>query len=414
VNDPPAITLAPTGTPLWRTTYGNFAPRIGLAYKLSPNGDLVLRAGWGIFYDLGVGTSANVATTFPNSAFLSTPSVTLPVANVSPYLPTISLAPPYSGSLIYAFSPNLALPRSYQWNVALEKSFSGRQIVSATYVGQVGRDLLRQEGLTSPNSNFVPGNFFFVTQNDASSNYNALQLQYRNQLKSRLQLLVNYTWSHSLDDQSDDTDVAISDTVISNRNDWGSSSFDVRQSFSAALTYNVPGSDRSEALRILTKGWSLDTVVVARTGFPFNASVVTAGRIGATYPRPDVVPGQPFWLSEPGLPGGKILNSAAFSIPATVTQGNEGRNDIPGFGLTQVDFSFGRKFSITERLNLQFRADAFNLLNHPNFANPYAYVGIGPYFLQSQSTLNNGLGGLNPLFQEGGPRSLQLSLRLSF
>jgi hypothetical protein len=414
VNNPPAIALAPPGTPLWSTTYGNFAPRIGLAYKLTPKGDLVFRAGWGIFYDLGVGTSANVATTFPNSAFLSTPSVTLPVANVSRYLPPISLKPPYSGSLIYAFSPNLTLPRSYQWNVALEKSFSGRQVVSATYVGQAGRDLLRQEGLTSPNSSFVPGNFFFVTQNDASSNYNALQLQYRNQLDSRLQLLVNYTWSHSLDDQSDDTDVAISDTVLSNRNDWASSSFDVRQSFSAALTYNVPSLDQSGPLRLLTKDWSLDTVVVARTGFPFNASVVTAGRIGATYPRPDVVPGQPFWISEPSIPGGKILNSAAFSIPSTVRQGDEGRNDIPGFGLTQIDFSIGRRFPLTERLNLQFRADAFNLFNHPDFANPFAYVGIGPYFLQSQSTLNNGLGGLNSLFQQGGPRSLQLSLRLSF
>jgi hypothetical protein len=204
--------------------------------------------------------------------------------------------------LIYAFSPNLTLPRSYQWNVALEKSFSGRQVVSATYVGQAGRDLLRQEGLTSPNSSFVPGNFFFVTQNDASSNYNALQLQYRNQLESRLQLLVNYTWSHSLDDQSDDTDVAISDTVLSNRNDWASSSFDVRQSFSAALTYNVPSLGQSEPLRLLTKDWSLDTVVVARSGFPFNASVVTAGRIGASYPRPDVVPGQPFWISDSSIP----------------------------------------------------------------------------------------------------------------
>jgi hypothetical protein len=82
--------------------------------------------------------------------------------------------------------------------------------------------------------------------------------------------------------------------------------------------------------------------------------------------------------------------------------------------LTQVDLSIGRRFSISERLNLQFRADAFNLFNHPNFANPFAYIGFGPAFLQSSFTLNNGLRGLNPLFQEGGPRSLQLSLRLAF
>ena len=276
-----------------------------------------------------------------------------------------------------------------------------------------GRDLLRQEGLTSPNASFVPGNFFFVTQNDASSNYNALQLQYRNQLESRLQLLVNYTWSHSLDDQSDDTDVAISDTVLSNRNDWASSSFDVRQSFSAALTYNIPSLGQSEPLRLLTKDWSLDTVVVARSGFPFNASVVTAGRIGASYPRPDIVPGQPFWISDSSIPGGKILYSAAFSIPSTVRQGNEGRNDIPGFGLTQIDLSIARKFPLTERLNLQFRADAFTSSTIPTSQIPMPML-VSDRTSCSRSTLNNGLGGLNSLFQQGGPRSLQVSLRLSF
>jgi hypothetical protein len=110
------------------------------------------------------------------------------------------------------------------------------------------------------------------------------------------------------------------------------------------------------------------------------------------------------------------LNPAAFDSTTPVAenrQGNLGRNALPGFGLTQVDLSLGRKFAITERLNLQFRADAFNLVNHPNFMNPLA----GPLYqpgLLSQSTLNNGLGGLNPLFQQGGPRSLQLSLRLAF
>ena len=112
-----------------------------------------------------------------------------------------------------------------------------------------------------------------------------------------------------------------------------------------------------------------------------------------------------------------MLNINAFSIPSTPRQGTEGRNDISGFGLTQVDFSIARKFPITERVNLQFRADAFNAFNHPNFTNPGAYIQFGPSQLQSQAMLNQGLSqgaGLNPLFQEGGPRSLQLSLKLTF
>ena len=119
--------------------------------------------------------------------------------------------------------------------------------------------------------------------------------------------------------------------------------------------------------------------------------------------------------AEEPCPGGKGLNPAAFGVPPSGQQGNEGRDDIPGFGFTQVDLSLGRKFQITDRLNLQFRADAFNALNHPNFSNPGAlFIPFAPSYLLSTSMLNQGLGGLNPLFQEGGPRSLQLSLKLAF
>ncbi len=418
-DNPAQLALAPSGTPLWNTTYANFAPRIGIAYRLNQRGDFVLRAGWGIYYDLGVGSSANVATTFPNRAVLGSFSVPLPVTNVSSLLPPLSLQPPFTGQ-IYMFSPNLNLPRSYQWNFALEKSF-GAQVVTATYVGQVGRDLLRNEGLAMPNSSFAPSSSVFLTQNQTSSDYQALQLQFRRPLASRLQMLLNYTWSHSLDNQSDDSLSAVSNTVISAANDWGSSSFDVRHSFSGALTYAIPSQAKSGLLSVATRDWSLDTVIVARTGFSFNATLSDFS-LGASAPsRPDLVPGQHLWIVNSAAPGGRSLNPLAFALPATVRQGTEGRNDIPGFGLTEVDCSIGRKFAISERFNVQLRADAFNLLNHPNFANPTAAFSFGagplqaqPQALHSTQMLNFGLGGLNPIFAEGGPRSLQLSLRLTF
>jgi hypothetical protein len=138
--------------------------------------------------------------------------------------------------------------------------------------------------------------------------------------------------------------------------------------------------------------------------------------------RPDLVSGQPLYLSGarcvaavgPPCAGGKGLNPAAFSVPSGVRQGTEARNDIPGFGLAQLDVSIARKFPITERLTLQLRADAFNALNHPNLTNPQAFIEFGSYYLQSHQMLNQGLGGLNSLFQQGGPRSLQLSLKLLF
>lgn len=436
VNNPLAITLAPAATSLWHTTYGNFAPRLGIAYSLNQASSMVLRAGAGVFYDLGVGASGDLAGYFPNYASATYYFQPIPVPSISSFLPTISSMPPYPPIGVEGFDPNLKLPRSYQWNVALEKSFGGRQTISATYVGQAGRNLLRQEALYQPNANFQGG--FELTRNDAWSNYNALQLQYRRPLSSRVQALLNYTYSHSLDNASNDVIAGFSNTVISASNDYASSDFDVRHSFSGALTFAVPTLGTSRALALLTRDWSLDTVIVARTGFPFNPEVEAPSSLGAGSIRPDLVPSQPFYLygaqcaqvfgpvSQGGngalqagqvCPGGMGLNPAAFDSTTPLAenrQGTLGRNSIPGFGLTQVDLSIGRKFEITERLNVQFRADAFNLFNHPNFTNPPGGLSGGPSLLLSEKTLNNGLGGLNPLFQEGGPRSLQLSLRLAF
>ena len=414
VNDPANTALAPSGTPLWSTTYGNFAPRLGIAYSLTPKGDFVVRAGAGIFYDLGVGQSANLAFNFPNFAFTFTPAVTLPIADLSSFVPTnFSRQPPYG--IAVGFDPHLVLPRSYQWNVALEKSFNGQQAISATYVGQSGSNLLRNEAIFEPNSNFG-GSDFFLTYNGARSSYNALQVQYRRPLSSRFQALLNYTWSHSLDNASDDVVLGLPSNVVSGASDYASASFDVRQSFSGAVSYDIPAAAKSGAIALLTGHWSLQSVIVARTGFPFNAVVFSSSPDlgGQAQSRPDLVPGQSLWISDPTAGGGRSLNPNAFLVPSTPRQGTEGRNDIAGFGLTQVDLSIARNFPITERVKLQFRTDAFNVFNHPNFTSPTGFIESGPIGLKSFEMLNQGLGGLEPLFQEGGPRSLQLSLKLTF
>jgi hypothetical protein len=412
VDNPANITLAPSGSALWNTTYTNFAPRLGLAYSLTSTGDFAVRAGGGIFYDLGSATVGNLANAFPNNAGSFFFSVPVPLIDATQFLPAISLQPPFPDPT-QGFAPHLKLPRSYQWNLALEKSFTGQQAVSLSYVGQAGRSLLRQEGISQPNTDFSGA--FLLTLNNARSNYHSLQLQYRRPLSSRLQALFNYTWSHSLDNASNDVVQAISGTVISAERDHASSDFDVRNSLSAALTLTIPAAGGNAVVKSVTKGWLLESVVVARGGFPFNLTVPTA-QLSGTNPRPDVIMGQPIWIAVKDAPGGKVVNPVAFAVPASGQQGTEGRNDIPGFGLTQVDLSIERKFRITDKLNLHFRTDAFNLLNHPNFANLLGFY-FGPSdttFLQSTQMLNHGLGGLNSLFQAGGPRSLQLSLKLDF
>ena len=143
--------------------------------------------------------------------------------------------------------------------------------------------------------------------------------------------------------------------------------------------------------------------------------------------RPNVVPGQQLYLYGSGFPGGKSLNSAAFSIPLSGFNGDLGRNVLRGLGAWQLDFALHREFRVAERLHLEFRAESFNILNHANFANPsniqapgVLTLSPGPGFGSATQTLANGLnplgvlGGLSPLFQVGGPRTMQLALRLLF
>jgi len=414
VDTPANIVLAPIGASLWNTRYSNFGPRIGAAYRLNEAGDLLLRAGAGIFYDLGFGNVTRLAKSFPNFLTRVVPTVTVPIGDPAMSLPPpASYGPPFSGT-VYAFDPALSLPKSYQWNLSLEKSFGATQAVSVTYVGQAGRDLLRQEALFKPNPNFRSE--FVLTRNSARSNYGAMQVQYRRPLKQGVQALLNYTFSHSLDNASNDTVAGFSGTVISANNDYASSDFDVRHSFSGAITWELPSPKGRNGLSAVVRNWSIATVVVARTGFPFNGIVfgTSPDPLGFVLTRPDAVAGQPHWISASSAAGGKRVNPAAFTVPTVIRQGTEGRNDIAGFGLTQVDLSLMRSFSITERISLQFRTDAFNVLNHPNFTNPSGAIQFAPSALESHQMLNQSLGGLNPLFQEGGPRSLQISIKLIF
>jgi hypothetical protein len=418
VDNPATVTLAPLGTPPWRTTYGNFGPRLGVAYRLTSSGDFVVRGGIGSYYDTGLGTLGSVLSFLNGSSIMdTTPSdLTLPRPNLNGLMPPApSSQPPYQSSAFYAISPTFQLPRSFQWNVSVEKSFAG-QSFSATYVGQAGRRLLRtQDYLTSSsNPNFLPGSQFILTNNGDTSDYDALQLQYRRPLATRLHILANYTWGHSIDTNSSDVSFNGSNQIVSPGANRGSSNFDVRQNFTGAFTYDIPGTRGPDPIKLVTKGWSVSLIAQARTGFPIDivtSQLSVLGFQGTS--RPDLVPGQPIWIQNATKPGGKYLNKAAFIIPTTPRQGDLGRNSILGFGMTQFDLSGARQFNFTERWKLQFRSDMFNVLNHPNFGNPINNLSCGCFGV-ANSMLNQRLGGLNSLYQVGGPRSVQVSLKLLF
>ncbi|HXG92142.1 MAG TPA: carboxypeptidase regulatory-like domain-containing protein [Blastocatellia bacterium] len=420
LDDPATMTLAPLGTPLWETTYNNFAPRIGVAYQLSQTRgrEMVLRGGFGIFYDLGTGpTFAGIqAFTFPyfrRQTFQTFPfnfnQISIPPINFHP-------SPPYDSLLV--FDPHLKLPRTYEWNVSVEQSFGTNQSLTISYVGAAGRRLLRQEvlrGLGLPNPNFTR---VAVSRNAATSDYDALQLQFQRRLSRGLQALASYTWSHSIDIASADSALNLPITKIDPKSDRGASDFDVRHSFSAAATYDIPSLTGNHFAKMLLYGWSVDAIFKARTATPI--SLVTPRvlfGVPAAGVRPDLVPGVPLYIADPTVAAGKRLNPAAFTVPPIGQQGTLGRNAVRGFPLSQLDFSVRRKFPLGEQFNLQLRADLFNAFNHPNFGAPVGFVG-SPLFGQATrmlgSDLSGGVGSLSPLYQVGGPRSVQLALKLQF
>jgi hypothetical protein len=419
VDDPATMTLAPRGTPFYATTYTNFAPRIGAAYRLFDRAGYgtVLRGGFGMFYDIGSGSLGQYTLGFPFRATNYYSGVPYPLTAQELAPPTVDPSVLPIGQ-IYVAERNLSLPRTYQWNVAAEQSLGSHQSITLTYLGTLGKDLIRQYDLESPNPTFSGVD---VTNNQGISNYQAFQVQYQRQISHGLQALASYTWAHSIDNASNDWE-GYSPTPLFRDNlsiDRGNSDFDVRHSVSAALTYDIP-SPHAGIERIIAGGWSVQDLITARTAFPVDLNFFTDSQNSGAYEfsaRPDVVPGQPLYLYGSQYPGGMAFNPAAFVSAAAGTQGDLGRNTLRGFQVWQDNFAIHRKFALTEKVSLQFRSEWFNVLNHPNFADPFGFwppsypdFGISTETVASATSFN----GLNSLYGVGGPRSGQFGLKLQF
>jgi hypothetical protein len=419
INNLATASLGARGTPIYKTTYNNFAPRFGAAYQIlqRQGGELVLRGGFGVFYDLGNGQAATAFSLFPYSSTKTLPANTafpLDSSLAAPAPLNTNLTPPF-GNLV-AFGQGFKLPRTYQWNFSLEQSLGSQQTISASYVGAAGRRLVRNNlvNVLPLNANF---RFINIITNGASSDYHALQLQFQRRLSQGLQALANYSWSHSIDDASDEN----SSGLLGSR---GASDFDVRHAFSAAISYKVPILACGSLGKTILRDWSVDTVITARSATPVNlvARTIFLSADGvSTNVRPDLILGVPLYRNEPLAPGGRRFNPAAFVAPPAnpFRQGTLGRNVLRGFSIYQIDFSTRRQFNLTERWNLQFRADLFNIFNHPNFGDPIGSLTSGS-FGRSTNMFGRSLGGggvnggFNPLYQVGGPRSIQFSLKLQF
>ncbi|HLK65227.1 MAG TPA: TonB-dependent receptor [Bryobacteraceae bacterium] len=406
--------LAPDGSPLWHASGKNFAPRLGIAYQLSsrPNWATVVRTGGGIFYDIGYGQLGDVYAV--NSQYYGTTiyssGATFPLTTAQATPPSLAGRTPPIAQVAF-YDPKLRLPYTIQWNFSAEQQLGVAQTLTVSYVGAAGHRLLREDRYSNPSPNFTT---VYLTHNVADSNYHALQTQFRRTLSRGLQALGSYTWAHSIDNASSDS---YTGTLAVGR---AASNFDVRQTFTAALSYDIPKPRWNNFSRAVLGGWSVDSMNMVRTAEPLTV-IGSSAFIDGVYVSslPNLVPGQPFYLHDATVAADKRINAAAFQAAATGQTGNEPRNFLRGFGAWQSDLAIRRQFTVRERWSLQLRGEFFNIFNHPNFAQPTNLL-TSPLFGISTSMLGRSLGsgGLNggfaPIYQIGGPRSVQLAMKFLF
>jgi hypothetical protein len=423
---------------LWRTRFGNFAPRIGAAYQFTAK--TLVRGGFGLFYDLGYGNLGE--------SILFQPYDRLKFLTASPPLPfdlsnPVFQPPPFTTTIdanvlnLSAVDPNLSLPFTLQWNAAIERELGAGQTLTATYVGSDGRRLLREDIIAPPLlMNLGSGATVRATRNAGYSHYNALQIQFQRHMSHGLQALISYNFSKSNDLESSDENGlfagSLSGIVLP---PLAPSDFDIRHSISGAISYEIPTPSWSRTANAILKGWAVDGLVRAMTAPPINVFIQGfSPAVGHYTTQADVVPGQPWWIPDSTQPSGRALNPAAFTSPPAGQTGDFPRNGLRSpYSLDQTDLALRRRFNLTERVKLDVRAEYFNVFNHPMFGipgsqcNPDTFWGIqGGSALSSfgkvcpgtsTTNIDGGLAGSNgqsPLYAVGGPRSAQLTLKMLF
>ncbi|HEY8223977.1 MAG TPA: TonB-dependent receptor [Pyrinomonadaceae bacterium] len=403
----------------------NFAPRVGFAWTLGDDQKTVVRAGYGVYYDqspLAPGEALYFNSPFfDNNIFFSLPGLPLTLNNPFPaFFPF-----PLPDSAL-AIQRDLRTAYMQHWNLNVQRELPGKGILEIAYVGSKGTKLLTARDINQPQPSVLPPGLPFVPrpnpqfddidllESRANSNYNSLQLRFQQRLSQGLAALVSYTWSRSIDDASNFFSSAGDPNFPQNsydvRAERGRSNFDGRHRLSASYSYDLPfGKGRrylneSGWVSTFLSGWQTFGIVTLQTGRPFTVALLSeidnsgTGRsilgFGAN-DRPNVVGNPNLGQRSPQ----QWFNQSAFAFPARGTFGNAGRNVLEGPGFQNVNASLVKNTSLSERINLQIRAEVFNLFNHPNFNLPDNFLG-SPTFGQITSARD--------------PRHIQFGAKLLF
>lgn len=418
VHNPSSLALSALGAPLYKTTWTDFAPRIGSAFVIhdQPDHQLVLRAGGGIFYEtISLNATFGNGTQLGSQKSLSFKGYSFPVPSSSIEVP---IGPPTTPYVISNYpANNIVPPWAGQWNISMEQEIGKRQNLTLGYVASIGRKLETLKEYSLPVGLNPLFSTFALFENGPGSNYNSLQLKYQRQMSSGLQVLASLTWAHAIDWSSSETSVFPIQR--------GNSDHDVRENFTGAAVYNLPMPTKNGLEGAVLGHWNADLWFVARTPFPYEpqgpevTDPVTGDEIYGELNYNGKLP----YVWKPGIPGGRQIDPTIFSVTSSALGvGTAPRNFLRAFGEAQANVAIQREFPIYQKTTLQFRAEAFNVTNHPNFGT--VNLTCGPTTAgatcnnvlmgQATHTLNSSLGTLNSLYQQGGPRSLEFALKLQF
>jgi Carboxypeptidase regulatory-like domain/TonB dependent receptor len=402
------LSLESGNTPFYQRNWTDFAPRVGFNWDPTGKGETSVKGGYGLFFlpiapgdvlNLAANTNQNISINIYQN-LTCTPSLNISYP-LPPVLPTCTPAAPSSVSFLQPRTPD---SYSEHYSLSLQQQIAHNTVFTLAYVGNhglhisTGLNLNPQSPVTNQRaiSNAYGG--LNLAGYLAGSKYNAMQFNLQRSSSHGLTVNASYTWAHERDDE-----LGLFETyqnVQDLHQEWANGDTDVRNAFSLGLSYEIPTIP--VVPKAVGKGWQVTSVTQVRSGLPFSVNL--PGYLNANTYRPDCILSNPR-ATNYSAPNNQ-LNAAAFSVPAVGVYGNCQRNIARGPVFVQPDVGFVKLTQITERVGMEFRGEFFNIINHPNFANPGATLG-GAGFGQSTSTIGSNLG-------NGTARQAQLSAKFIF